>query len=60
MRLTCLFVYLPFRAVHKPLRNFYWHKTFDHPLSANETHKTPSNVLTKINAQHLLHNVTLT
>jgi len=41
MRFICLFVYLPFRAVYNPLRDFYWHKTFHHPLSANGTHWTP-------------------
>jgi len=42
MRFTCLFVYLPFGAVYNPLRDFYWHKTFHHPLSAIGTHKIPS------------------
>jgi len=36
------FVYLPFRAVYNPSRDFYWHKTFHHSLLANGTHKTPS------------------
>jgi len=27
--------------VKSPLRDFYWHKKFHRPLSANGTHKTP-------------------
>jgi len=38
MRFICLFAYLPFRAVFHPLQDFYWRKTFHHPLSANGTH----------------------
>jgi len=42
MRFICLIVYLPFIAVLNPLQDFYWHKTFRHPLSANGTHWIPS------------------
>jgi len=35
MGFTSLFVYLPFRAVYNPLQDFYWHKIFHRPLSAN-------------------------